>query len=233
MKKTMKVLRGIGFFLSTLAIYLGVPLLGWGIDDLGGFFSISQRSGYAVLIIAFGLAVGYQAIDAPEGIRGSQGQAGKRVRRQSIVRVVVVLLMYGAFIFLPLADRRSLGVMRDSQVVRWSGLVLFGFGCALIFWSGVALGRMYSAEVTIQKNHHLITTGLYRYLRHPRYLGVIVFAIGLSLLFRSWAGLAVSVPLLIVLLLRIRDEDALMHEEFGQEWETYCKQSWRLIPFLY
>lgn len=229
----MKVIRGIGFFLGTLAIYLGVPLLGWGIDDLGGFFSLSQRSGYAVLIIAFGLAVGYQAINAPEGIRGSKGQEGKLVHRQSIARVAVVLLMYGAFIFLPFADRHHVGVMMDGQVVRWSGLVLFGLGCSLIFWSGVALGRMYSAEVTIQKNHQLITTGLYRYIRHPRYLGVIFFAIGLSLLFRSWISLAVSVPLLFVLLARIRDEEALMYKEFGQEWETYCKQSWRLIPFLY
>jgi protein-S-isoprenylcysteine O-methyltransferase Ste14 len=229
----MKGLRSLGFFINTLVIYLGAPLLGWGIDDLRGFFSLNQRLGYAVFIVALGLAVGYQAFDAPEGIRGSKGDEGKLVHRQSIIRVAVVLLLFGALIFLPFTDRRNIGVMVDSQAARWLGLVLFGLGMALVFWSGITLGRLYSAEVTTQKNHQLITSGLYRYIRHPRYLGALILAIGLSFLFRSWIGLAVSILFPSVLLSRIRDEEALMYEEFGQEWETYCKRSWRLIPFLY
>jgi protein-S-isoprenylcysteine O-methyltransferase Ste14 len=229
----MKYLRAVAFFFSTLLLYLGLPLLGWGIDDLGGFFSLYPRLGYATLIAIFGLVVGYQAIDAPEGIRGGKGEEGKLVYRQSIVRVVMVLLLYFALTFLPFADRRSIGVMVDAQAVRWFGLVLSGLGCALVFWSGVALGRQYSAEVTIQKDHQLITTGLYRYIRHPRYLGVICLAIGLSLVYHSWIGLVASILFLGILLLRMRDEETLLHEEFGQMWDTYCIQSWRLIPHLY
>ncbi len=48
-----------------------------------------------------------------------------------------------------------------------------------------------------------------------------------------WIGLAAIVPFLAVLLLRIRDEEALMHAEFGQEWEAYARRSWRLIPFVF
>jgi protein-S-isoprenylcysteine O-methyltransferase Ste14 len=52
-------------------------------------------------------------------------------------------------------------------------------------------------------------------------------------LFRSWIGLAGSTMFLGVIEFRIKDEEALMHQEFGQEWEAYCKQSWRLMPYLY
>jgi protein-S-isoprenylcysteine O-methyltransferase Ste14 len=229
----MKYLRAVASFLITLIVYLGLPLLGWGINDLPGFFFLYPRLGYAVLMVVLALAVGYQAIDAPEGYRGSRGDKSKRLHRQSIVAVVVILLLFGALFFLPFADRRSVSVMIDSQAVRWLGLVLAGFGLVLIFWSGVALGKMYSPEVTIQKKHQLVTTGLYRYIRHPRYLGVVLVALGLSFLFRSWIGLAANIPVLGVLLFRIKDEEAFMHQEFGPEWEAYCKQSWRLMPYLY
>jgi protein-S-isoprenylcysteine O-methyltransferase Ste14 len=102
-----------------------------------------------------------------------------------------------------------------------------------VYWSGVLLGKQYSQEVTIQKGHELITAGVYRYIRNPRYLGVLLLAFGMSLLFRSWAGLVLTLPLIGVLLFRIRDEESLMHKEFGEQWEAYSKRSWRLIPFLY
>jgi protein-S-isoprenylcysteine O-methyltransferase Ste14 len=229
----MKYLQAIGSFIITLLVYLGLPLLGWGINDLPSFFSSYPRFGYAVLLIFLALAVGCQAINAPEGFRGSRGDKKKRLHRQSIVAAGLIFILFGALFLLPFADRYSIGVMTGNQALRWSGLVLAGLGLILIFWSGVALGKMYSAEVTIQKSHQLVTTGLYHYIRHPRYLGVIFVALGLSLLFRSWIGLVVSIPLLVVLLSRIKDEEAVLAEEFGLEWEVYLKQSWRLIPYLY
>lgn len=229
----MKYLRALWFFLGTLGIYLVPVLIGWGLDDLEGFFSSYPRLGYAVLVVVLGLAAGYQAVDAPEGLRGGKGEAGKRLSRQTIVKVAVILLMYGVLVFLPFADRRDLGVMFESQAARWPGLAIGGLGFFLIFWSGFALGRFYSADVTIQKEHRLVTAGPYRRIRHPRYLGALLVAIGLVILFRSWIGLAVSVLFLGILLFRIQDEEIVLHQEFGQEWEVYCKRSWRLIPYLY
>ena len=94
----------------------------------------------------------------------------------------------------------------------------------LIIWSGLALGRLYSPEVTIQKDHHLVTDGPYRLIRHPRYVGGIIQGIGLSLLFRSWIGLVLTCLFVAIILFRIKDEEALMSKEFGQEWETYCQK---------
>ncbi len=229
----MKYLRAVGMFLSTTLIYLGLPLLGWGLDDLQGYFSLYQRLGYAVIVVAFGLAIGYQALGTLEGLRGGKGEEGKLVRRQTVVGAVLVYTLFAALVFLPFAKRRGIGAIADGQWLDWPGLALCGLGYALVFWSGLALGRQYSAQVTIQKDHQLVTTGLYRYIRHPRYLGVSSLAIGVSLLFHSWIGLVVSVLVLGLILSRIADEEALLYREFGQDWETYCKQSWRLIPYLF
>jgi protein-S-isoprenylcysteine O-methyltransferase Ste14 len=229
----MKILRGLGFFITTMLFYLGLPLLGWGLGDLQGFFASAPRMGYALVVLILGLATGYQAIDAPEGIRGSKGQTDKLVTRQSIVRMVVILMLLGGLVVLPLADRRGIGVMGENKIVRWAGVLLFGIGCGLVFWSGLALGKMYSADVTIQDQHHLVTRGPYRHIRHPRYAGAILLGFGAALVFRAWMGIALSVIFIGVILFRIRDEEILMHKEFGEVWKNYCERSWRLVPFIY
>jgi protein-S-isoprenylcysteine O-methyltransferase Ste14 len=97
----------------------------------------------------------------------------------------------------------------------------------------VTLGRQFSIDVTIQKNHKLITGGIYRFIRHPRYLGIMMFMSGISLVFRSWISVFLSVLTAAILIWRINDEERLMHREFGGVWENYRSKSRRLIPFIY
>jgi len=226
-------LRAALFFITTLLIYLGVPLLGWGLLDVRGFLSEAARLGYAVCVAGFALAVAIQALAGQEGIRGGAGQDDRRVRRQTVVRFAMSLGLFGALFFLPYADRRGLALIGLGPAARWVGVILAGLGYLLVYWSGLALGRQYSPEVTIQKDHQLINGGPYRTVRHPRYLGVLLLALGASLLFRSWIGLTGCVPLLGILLSRIADEERLLHQEFGEAWEAYRARSWRLIPYLY
>ena len=232
-KNNMRILRSLGFFVTTMVMYLGIPLAGWGLGDLCGFFSMSQRLGYALVVLALSFAVGWQAYNSPEGIRGSRGRGDKLVTRQSILRIAVIALLYLGLLLIPYADRRGIWTLTTNAVVRWIGVVLFGLGSSLVFWSGSALGRLYSGDVTLQKNHRLVTNGPYRHVRHPRYAGGILLGFGLSLTFNSWMGLVASAAFIGIILFRIRDEEALMREEFGREWELYCNQTRRLIPFIY
>ena len=229
----MKIVRSGAIFLYTLAIYVGLPLLGWGFDDLNGFITIPPVIGYTASITAFGLLAAY-LIHLPGGIgnRG-KGEADKFVPRQRMVRLLVTGMLFGALVCVPFTDRRNIGVMADLPPLRWAGLVLADLGMGLIFWSGWALGRLYSPEVTLQKDHHLITGGPYRSIRHPRYLGGMIQGIGLSGLFRSWIGLVLTLIFTAIILFRIQDEESLMRQEFGPEWETYCKKTWRLLPFVF
>src|SRR4030042_4920424 len=147
----MKIVQGVGFLLATGAIYLGVPLLGGGAGAPAGFFASAPRAAYAGVVLLFGLAVGLQAIEHPEGIRGGKEQEGKRVPRQHGVRLAIVSALYGGLFLLPFADRRALLVMAETSAVRWAGLLFAALGCGMVFWSGVSLGRQYSQEVTLQE----------------------------------------------------------------------------------
>ncbi len=89
-------------------------------------------------------------------------------------------------------------------------LVAVAIGFVLMQWALVCLGRQFSVEVTIQKDHRLVTDGIYRYLRHPRYLRSFLFFGGLSCVFRSGLALLLAVALVGALLWRIHDEEALV-----------------------
>lgn len=229
----IKISRSILFFFATLLMYLGVPLLGWGLGSFREFFASSAHAGYAFVVAIFSLAVGVQAYSSVEGIRGKKGEAQKLLLRQTVVRYLLEVLLYIALFIIPFFDRRTIGVFQDNLILRWLGNILCMVGYGLIFWSGVALGRQYSADVTIQEDHHLITNNIYRYIRHPRYLGIIALSIGISCVFRSWVGLLATTFFLAMLLFRIKDEEKVMQKEFGAEWEAYCKHSWRLIPYVF
>ncbi len=229
----LKISRSVLFFIATMLMYLGVSLLGWGLGGLGEFFASAPRQGYAIAVTLFSLAIAVQAFPGVEGIRGKKGEPGKYVFRQTVVRYIAEISMYLALFFIPFFDRRGVGVFAEVGGLRWLGVVFSLLGYGLIFWSGLVLGRQYSADVTLQENHHLITNSIYRYIRHPRYLGIIALSIGVACVFRSWVGLLATIYFLVLLLFRIRDEEATMHQEFGVEWEDYCQHTWRLLPYIF
>jgi protein-S-isoprenylcysteine O-methyltransferase Ste14 len=96
-----------------------------------------------------------------------------------------------------------------------------------------ALGRRFSGLVAIQEGHTLVTGGLYRWIRHPSYAGALVNNLGWVLVFRSVAGVLVLLPLVGLLLVRIRAEERLLASEFGREYDAYRQRTWRLVPGVY
>jgi protein-S-isoprenylcysteine O-methyltransferase Ste14 len=95
------------------------------------------------------------------------------------------------------------------------------------------LGRRFSGLVAIQRGHALVTDGLYRVIRNPSYLGLLVMLGGWALAFRSLCGLALAALFVPPLIARIRSEEALLAEHFGAEYEAYRARTWRLIPYVY
>jgi protein-S-isoprenylcysteine O-methyltransferase Ste14 len=211
-----------------IVMFAGLPLLGWGVNDIHRFLSHPARLGYIALVVLLQLFI---VIKFPETGRNRPGE--KIVRRQRLAVLLMQVISIAMVIVAPYADRRNISVMVEGDNIRYFGLFLFSTGLILATWAEAKLGKLFSTEVTVQEGHTLITDGIYRYLRHPRYLGILLFSIGISFVFRSWLTLILVAAMTLVLLWRIHDEEALMREEFGENWEKYSQKSWRLVPFVY
>ena len=120
-----------------------------------------------------------------------------------------------------------------GEGVRWFGVALFALGGVLRLTPVFALGKRFSGLVAIQPDHRLVTGGLYRNIRHPSYLGLLISAVGWVLAFRSGVGLAITALMLLVVLARIRAEERLLSESFGADYEAYRARTWRLLSFVY
>ena len=129
-------------------------------------------------------------------------------------------------------DRRDLWTI-DGDAVRYLGLALFVVGSVLRVGAVFVLGRRFSGLVAIQEGHELVTGGLYRVIRHPSYLGLLLGQLGWVLVFRSAIGVLVALLLLPPLVARMNSEEALLQSEFGERYADYRRHTWRLVPFLY
>jgi protein-S-isoprenylcysteine O-methyltransferase Ste14 len=227
-----KLLAALGLIALTFTLYAALFLLGWGLGDLRGFFSEPARAAYIAFIALMALATPFVARLIPEGI-GDKGREERHKTRQDLAWNVARPFLLIFILAMPYCDRRDLLTMPDISFLRWAGLALVVAGFLLITWTTVELGRQYSVYITLQQDHKLITSGPYRYIRHPRYLGVMIVALGLALLFRSWIALAALPFLLGLLIFRLTDEEKLLREEFGAQWEEYVSKSWRLVPLIY
>jgi protein-S-isoprenylcysteine O-methyltransferase Ste14 len=113
----------------------------------------------------------------------------------------------------------------------WIGTVVFAGAVFMLWRSHADLGRNWSATLQILGRHSLVTTGVYRYIRHPMYTAHLLWAIAQGLLLSNWlagwAFLVLSVPLYVV---RIPKEEQMMLENFGEEYRAYQSRTGRLIP---
>ncbi|KAK7687002.1 hypothetical protein QCA50_009501 [Cerrena zonata] len=116
------------------------------------------------------------------------------------------------------------------------------------------LGRQFTFELSIRKEHKLVTSGPYSIVRHPSYLGNIVFCIGNVILtmgpgsvwferalWSSYLGATImtlwlwlNASLIVLMIGRTTSEDAALQREFDQHWQKWAAQTrYKLIPFVY
>ncbi len=125
---------------------------------------------------------------------------------------------------------RQLSELSAANVL---GLALFVVGLTIALVAVFTLKRSYSSSLVIRENHRLVTHGLYRYVRHPVYFGVLIVIMGVPVYAQSVLGALVLAALIPLALIRIRMEEGLLIEQFGDEYRTYRARVKKLIPFLY
>ena len=126
-----------------------------------------------------------------------------------------------------------IGAMR-STAAQMIGFVLLAIGIAVRTTAIAQLGRFHTPNVAVRADHQLRVTGLYRFVRHPSYLGALIAYLGFSLALGNWLSAAVIMTITTPLYLyRIHEEDAALLAAFGEPYRAYCARTRRLVPWVY
>ena len=114
----------------------------------------------------------------------------------------------------------------------WLGAALTLAGLLLAVWARAHLGANWSGTVTIKQNHELITSGPYRFVRHPIYSGLLLAFVGTALARAEWRGVLAVVLVVWALWRKLRTEEQRMREHFGPAYDEYARRTPALIPFI-
>ena len=99
--------------------------------------------------------------------------------------------------------------------------------------SHVDLGLYWSPTLQVREEHQLITTGVYAQIRHPMYSAMFLQGIGQMLFLPNWfAGPAWLVTFSALYLFRVGNEERMMSDRFGPQYDSYCQETGRLMPRL-
>jgi protein-S-isoprenylcysteine O-methyltransferase Ste14 len=186
----------------------------------------------AVILVASIVMV---AIRAPHGQR-SRGV--KVVKNRKGRQEVILLSLAWLGFFVPLVWVASPAFSFAEYPLRLdpliAGVVCLVVGLWLFYQSHVDLGTNWSVTLQVREHHQLITHGVYQCIRHPMYSALFLYSLGQVLVLPNWiAGPSYLVTFGILFAFRIRDEERMMLEEFGDEYATYMAKTKRLVPGIW
>lgn len=155
-------------------------------------------------------------------------------RKKELAKVILFYVSFAIpsliYIFTNWIDFFS---FRLHYAFRLLGISIIILGMILFTWTHKTLKENFSPILEIKKNHKLIEIGPYKRIRHPMYTSLYLLIIGFFLLSLNW--LIGIVPLLgfsFLYLTRVRNEEKMMLETFGEKYNEYMKRTGRLLPKL-
>jgi len=112
-----------------------------------------------------------------------------------------------------------------------AGFLLTVFGHAIVVWA-MSANTFFSPQVRIQteRGHTVANTGPYKFIRHPGYVGAIIFTVGVPILLGSWWALIPNIAAVILFIIRTALEDKTLIEELPGYTDYEQRVKYRLIP---
>jgi len=121
-----------------------------------------------------------------------------------------------------------------NSVVFAAGVLVAASGLWLFRQSHIELGKNWSISLDLREGHQLVTSGLYRHLRHPMYTSIFLCALGQALVVPNWiVGPANLVAFFVLFAVRVQPEERMMAEKFGDQYRSYLAKTKRLIPGIW
>ena len=203
--------------------------------DMNLFFRITFLS----LWISLGIVRGYygkktKTHDSLVGIKDKLKTADSEMGKGLMIltAIITVIGVVGLILYLLAPPWWTWTHLPLGEWIQWIGIIVSTIPLFYLIWVHRHLDNQWSIALEIQENHKLITTGPYRRVRHPMYLGIFVYTIGLCF---------ISIDVLVILFFvfsiwinyrRIPSEEQMMIDQFGEEYIEYMKRTGKLIPSM-
>ena len=114
------------------------------------------------------------------------------------------------------------------------GLVLLLFGIIIRWIAIMTLNANFSYTITIRDKHELIQSGIYQIIRHPSYTGFILSFLGISITLLNWVTvLVIIIPAVCVFSNRIKLEEKILNNHFGEIYLNYTDKTYKLFPYIF
>jgi len=133
----------------------------------------------------------------------------------------------------------SIGATKIGRIYYWNtffaiGMALVVIGLMIRIHSILTLNQYFTYSVAKVENHKIIETGLYKFIRHPGYLGQLIIFIGISTSISNWLSILVMmIAITLGYFYRIKVEERSMLEQLGEDYLNYQERTKRLIPRIY
>ncbi len=166
----------------------------------------------------------------------SQATREKLDRLQEGVFVMIGLRVTALFEFLGFAaymiEPRWMqwSAMPLPDWLRWGAVAPAVVSIGLMFWSFASLGRNLTDTVVTRWEHHLVTNGPYRWVRHPLYTAWTLLFASWCVISANWFLGAAAAVVMLFLIVRTRREEQLLIERFGDEYRDYMRTTGRFLP---
>ena len=225
--KAATIISGVVLFVGAVGTMLGFgePEIGFRTDDPVVLFGMATLLFY---LCSEGLLELLGFHRKPRAKAETKGEMGN-----SVATFWLFSTVFCGAIFFPLLDATILGwttVGPALGFVRWFGVPLATEGLIIRLVSRLTLGKQFSLRIQTMPGHRLITTGIYRFIRHPFWLGSIFFVLGVPLCFGSVAGFACGLVFAAAMLQGIRFEEAALAGWFPDEYRRYQERTPRFFP---
>jgi len=121
---------------------------------------------------------------------------------------------------------------QETNVIHFAGISVFFIGVCYRLWAIQTLGQFYSHRVRTLSQHQIVTSGPYKFIRHPAYAGMIVANAGISAYFFNWVTLSVFLLILVpAIILRIAIEEKILFKIEG--YTEFAQERKRLLPAIW
>lgn len=154
-----------------------------------------------------------------------------------LAQIIANVLLFGSpvVLFYPLVRNAWVPTRgTPTDAIEIIGVVLSFAAVAFAIWARITLGKNWSgAVITLKEDHKLVTTGPYKFVRHPIYTGYFLATLGTALTIGTVASYLATLMIFIGFLIRMQKEETLMTHQFPSEYPAYKQKSKKLIPFVW